>query len=646
MDIQHILSRLTGGTRDERNQAKKDIERYWHQRSTAKDRDATMRALALALMDAYKTIELPEYKQAVLSALRLPQWFLKDEELMCAQDLILRALEDSDGQVRYQALFVLEYHIMHLRVSGGDWHGRKPKNADAMMTLHRSVLIKLFDRLVDMQNRSMPREVKKMDAPPFMDELPPSVFKSAHMALHRVVRSPFWMELLHASGRYPDEVLLAFAPVHEPVDYDPHSQEGESFAKEECVCKDCIAIRGLIAQKRGAIETKIRTALTYYGLDKDMPFEELVQWIKEEHDMSPTQKFAKKATAHTDTMEEAQALLDMFVEMWNYFPHDRLGGKCPHELAIAEQKEMDDFDAYRKQDTTKPATPATLERMRAYALRLCGKALDELDVHTGAYLATIEERLKHNGVLESEGIFLELMSRLADETKIVSKKEGTSPLSVFNSFVRAFQILTHHTPYHDDSGYTTEFIRSVQETKYEYGMKKPESFEQYTLLSLVAHEALDRLWEEQQQALRKEKQEAEKRWKDMGLDNDKDPWMEKYYRVDNRFYSVAHHILDWYLQLEPVQAYKKSANKLAVIAFYLTKLINETVYKNYVSPFDEGLIASFGGWKNKSSLTHMRYSAVQNLLYSVHDPDLLCYDPANVPKGWRKNLASLAPDFV
>ncbi len=85
--------------------------------------------------------------------------------------------------------------------------------------------------------------------------------------------------------------------------------------------------------------------------------------------------------------------------------------------------------------------------------------------------------------------------------------------------------------------------------------------------------------------------------------------------------SIAHHSLDWFVQIEPWSVLSKSPKKLAALAYFTVRKFN---YENKggIAPYETSDLSEYGGWKSNSissSSSRFFYAVVT----AVRDPRLL-----------------------
>ncbi len=97
---------------------------------------------------------------------------------------------------------------------------------------------------------------------------------------------------------------------------------------------------------------------------------------------------------------------------------------------------------------------------------------------------------------------------------------------------------------------------------------------------------------------------------------------------------IAHHVLDWYAQEDPIDFFKRDVDQLAAVSIFILIHFNSPVYKNTLTIKQEDL-----------AIVEVP-SAFYSVVYGVVDPNLLLIDPLNKPNDWVEQIRTIAPDFL
>lgn len=216
------------------------------------------------------------------------------------------------------------------------------------------------------------------------------------------------------------------------------------------------------------------------------------------------------------------------------------------------------------------------------------------------------------------------------------KARGSIPsLSDASSLVREMQSFANHLVVKNENGPISHILVETLVTKEYMGSGKPDDLEKFVKLVCQSHESIDEF-------LALHKEESKKRFLSMlefykkisktnederkfaleYEEEEKERLLEQYYGE-----SVAHHVLDWYVQVDPV-GFNRTNNPRKVAAYVLA-MVNE--YNAEVTDvflrYDKKELSEFGGWKGRESFSSVGYKITRPILESVGDPELLLVDP-------------------
>lgn len=109
--------------------------------------------------------------------------------------------------------------------------------------------------------------------------------------------------------------------------------------KETDVLKDgdILEIKGLSTEDvRREIENAINAVISYYSID--ITFEEIKNLILNEKDHNDLGALTEVFTRKLNDVDEVNSVLRIINMAWNYFPHETLGGKSPHQITEEHRK--------------------------------------------------------------------------------------------------------------------------------------------------------------------------------------------------------------------------------------------------------------------------------------------------------------------
>jgi len=224
----------------------------------------------------------------------------------------------------------------------------------------------------------------------------------------------------------------------------------------------------------------------------------------------------------------------------------------------------------------------------------------------------LEKKLsKDSSDMNIRALFSDILIRIIEKRKVKNLKE-------LNNFVREFQALTNHFVIYLNSKKLalSNFIITVLMTEKEIGSKKPLIVDEFMKVCCDAHKEINQfLTSEYGQLGPKEKE----------------------------IISIAHHILDWYLQVKPDEGYRKKSKKLAAISIYLVEKINSNVTGHITIGITNKKLSEFGGYDSSGALSSSANRVFYDIIYHIIDPELLLVDPLKAPKNWKEKLKEIAP---
>lgn len=222
-----------------------------------------------------------------------------------------------------------------------------------------------------------------------------------------------------------------------------------------------------------------------------------------------------------------------------------------------------------------------------------------------------------------------------------TKKYPKAKMDEFNPIARALQAISNHYVGLLINGKSaSHFLINIITSRWENYRHKPDNLENFICLVKKAHELIDVFLKQEQVRLNSEYRSFQSRMRMFNLSAEE--LSNRYktsYQFHPQYFSVTHHILDWYAQISPWGVNQKTPEKLAALAIYLTDRINLAAGHFGSYPLNRDNLAKFGGWKGLGSLhSAVTYGPFYDVLRNVHDPDLLLFDSLEVPKNWKKKL--------
>lgn len=223
-----------------------------------------------------------------------------------------------------------------------------------------------------------------------------------------------------------------------------------------------------------------------------------------------------------------------------------------------------------------------------------------------------------------------------------AEKYPKTKISSFNLFARILQAISNHYVKSLVNGKpASNFLVDIITTRWENYRHKPDNLDKFIHFIKDSHEKIDVFLSQEQAQLNREFDNFWLRMVKSLLPSEKLAKHKTFYQFHPQYPSVAHHILDWYIQVSPWEVNRKTSEKLAALAIYLTERINFEAGFMMDHYLNKEHLAKFGGWKGKGGLHSAAYSPFYDIIRNVYDPDLLLLDVDKVPKNWRKKLGLL-----
>jgi len=97
---------------------------------------------------------------------------------------------------------------------------------------------------------------------------------------------------------------------------------------------------------RKAIEQELQNLINQYGLNKKLTVNKIKKMVWQEKGasaMEAVNKYEKKCLSYFSGLEridDLNKILQVFIDAWNYFPHQSLGGRSPEEVVKEETKKQ------------------------------------------------------------------------------------------------------------------------------------------------------------------------------------------------------------------------------------------------------------------------------------------------------------------
>jgi len=547
------------------------------------------------LVEVYPQVKEPWRKQVIVIFAYYFLYELPKSFFESIASLLLKALQDSNGNVRNSAANGFEELVISLNLNKFFYKKISEKKLEQNIGLLIDIIKKLRARISFLQKNLGESEKEKLS----IQSLKSSEYKSTYLAL--------WNCIWRYGGI--DKVLSERGvDVHLDLErYEPY--QGEDW---EDPCEFCDILLETRDSRIFKAQEKLREVLRDNNLLTIISVDECLFWL-DEMGSDPTlfqntfQKFVALVGSHIENTSSLQQIIDAFVNLYNVLPQDLLDDFSPYEKGKHREHEEADLqtkiEVSRVQDTAVLPSDKTYNLLESWIKRFFYEQLAYVYDIVNAQ-SSIEGFLSGLKVSDDrrQEIFLQCLHWMMDNIKYdpsYKNEQTLSPMDIFSPFVRLFQLLSNYTKL-DDVEKGSFLIDSVRIEKNLSHHRKPDDYEQFLLLVYEAHQAI----------------------------ND---YINKYHsevNFDKRFISTAHHILGIYFMFEPYLACQKTPLKLAAIALGLVdKFQREREAEYHYSLVAKETLAEYGGWKGVSSFESALFGPRYSIYDLAEDKDLLLYAP-------------------
>lgn len=209
-----------------------------------------------------------------------------------------------------------------------------------------------------------------------------------------------------------------------------------------------------------------------------------------------------------------------------------------------------------------------------------------------------------------------------------------------NNVVREMEAFANHRTTYNTHGMISHLLVEVVVERECVGSGKPDDLAVFVQLMQQSHEAIDVFFAQYEK-------EEEKSFLSMLEFNkkfsktaeDERAYAKEYEEKENickreRYFgrSIAHHVLDWYIQSAPADFNRtREPRKIAAYILKMVRDHNAEATDGEVSlAYGNKELAQFGGWKGAGNLNMVEYKVARPVMDAVGDPDLLLIDPSKI----------------
>lgn len=235
---------------------------------------------------------------------------------------------------------------------------------------------------------------------------------------------------------------------------------------------------------------------------------------------------------------------------------------------------------------------------------------------------------------------------LADVMRTGSERGSITQFSDANNLVREMQACANHDLARNKHGAISRLLVEAVVERECSRSGKPDDLAVFIKLIYQSHEAIDIFWEPFEKRKAKDLahmlafnekvsalKEAAEKYADELKAREEERKLERYLGR-----SVAHHILDWYIQSDPKGFNRiRDPRKVAAYILYIVRDHNAKATDGEVFlTYENKELSAFGGWKSASNFGMVEYNVARPVLAMVGDADLLLIDPTKLVSPYKE----------
>ena len=282
-DFRRILETLMNGTSAEFKAAKKEIERLWNKNSEEFKKYASV---ALEYMKKFDEIKSFKNQAAFASGLSLFFLVLADEHFKVLKDFVLKLIQSPDGHVREAIRKTADWLYISLSSRVSPFVYPKGKElTDEQKSEQKGARKQYFDYVGEIESLIDKYDDESEDVQ-YVDEMKPSINKSLQLLWGEVSRREYDM----VEDNVSEEIIAKRKEIKLELLYFLNETKSEF---------DFGDIREVVYNEEGTDDMKNIIAMFDNG----------------------------------QGAIELQSIIEVITDVWNYFPHKTLKGKCPHQMA-------------------------------------------------------------------------------------------------------------------------------------------------------------------------------------------------------------------------------------------------------------------------------------------------------------------------
>ncbi|MFH1670911.1 MAG: hypothetical protein ABIA92_05010 [Patescibacteria group bacterium] len=252
---------------------------------------------------------------------------------------------------------------------------------------------------------------------------------------------------------------------------------------------------------------------------------------------------------------------------------------------------------------------AAMEELERMSIDRLGTSIAALGFSPGETTALIDK-------LANSDLALDQGEVLFQQFAFTCIAKGIDPDNM-NDAVRAYQAAANHIVWKNQLDQPVSYLLvNCALMREEYGRTAPKDIGKLAVLLCDSHRSIDEYIDEQSHVPSCPPEFSDELWRELESEFADIHLQRKAGLI--QIQSIAHHVIDWYFQLEPWSVQRYSPRQHAALALYIVKRINED-NDIYIALFSNTDLASLGGWKSMNSYSSLYYA----IKHGVRDPSLL-----------------------
>ncbi len=328
--VEKIIETLKTGSPADIRIAKKDLKNIVNKDylyGDKKQRKKVIKDLLPFIDEARRFENIKDLDRQVyfLDALNTVMIAIGEEELEFFQDFIYKYIQHPSGKLRQAILRIganFYYFSIDVIIENCNDDNLSKKEKEICETKRFSFFL-FLDAIENLMGRHYSSEYDKYE---YIDDMPPSIYKSLEMLFWRMTRDK---EMMKEYSNF----------LKGKEDFERQQFEASKRLREDIKKVSNMSEKDIL-KKRQEVERDMRQILS--KMDTKLTWEDMRYIIYNEEPKKGTEKMIDWLDL-SDDIDKANDVLQVINDAWNFFPHKKLDGLCPIEMIKKMDKEKN-FD--------------------------------------------------------------------------------------------------------------------------------------------------------------------------------------------------------------------------------------------------------------------------------------------------------------